>query len=430
MTKQHRRAFLATVGLGSAALAGCTGSLDFGNGDDDGDDGNDDENGNGGDDGSDVEDDYEESDVTAPAIASGDLVDDFEELAWHPMDDDHTTVEESDDALVGDHSMLVESDDESQAGAFRVFRDGLDIEGQHLSFAVKVDSPLPARVILEARAPGRSDQLTSARSIPTEFDGWMRVEAGWTGERGEPNLGNIQELRIWVEPRQGAEGSISFQVDDMRATESGDQGYVVLTFDDSVESQYTTALPMLEERGWPGVAAIIPNSLHRPNRLTLDHCREMRDAGWDVSAHPHEALPEFDSSEDRVHYLQNARDYIANRIHEEGARHYFAPYNRMDAESIHDVREVYETSFIFGGQPGAAPPAEGHMLSRVNGHNASELTRMFDLAADYNQVVFTMVHGVGDGDLDDVSEEAFEELLDEIEARDLEVVTVSELLDD
>ena len=40
-----------------------------------------------------------------------------------------------------------------------------------------------------------------------------------------------------------------------------------------------------------------------------------------------------------------------------------------------------------------------------------------------------MVHGVGDGDLDDVTEEEFEELLDEIDSHDLEVVTVSELFD-
>jgi peptidoglycan/xylan/chitin deacetylase (PgdA/CDA1 family) len=427
MTKQHRRTFITTVGIGTAALAGCTGSLDFGNGDED-DNANGDENGNGED--QIPDDEYDEEDVTAPAIASGDLIDDFEESEWIPLNDEHTTVERSDDALVGDHALHIESDDEDEpAGAYRIFRDGLDIEGQHLSLAVKVESPLPARVVLEARAPGQSDMLTSVRSIPTEFDGWLRMEGGWTSERGEPDLSTIRELRIYVQPRNDAEGSGNFMIDDLRATESGDQGYAVLTFDDGVASQYTHALPILEERGWPGVAAIIPGSLNRENRLSTEQCRELRDAGWDISAHPHSALPEFDSSEERIDYLQDARDYIANRIDEDGARHYFAPYNRMDAASIEDVREVYETSFIFGGQPGAAPPAEGHLLSRVNGHDASALSGMFDLAAKYNQVVYTMVHGVGDGDLDDVTEEEFEELLDEIDSHDLEVVTVSELFD-
>ena len=324
--------------------------------------------------------------------------------------------------------MLVEFDEEDVAGAFRTFSGGLDITGKDVSFAVQVESPRPARVVLEILAPGRSDQLTSVRTVMREFDGWLRMEGGYTGERGEPNLGNVQEIRIYVQSRGDAEGPIRFRVDDLRATERAEQGKVVLTFDDSVESQYTTALPMLEERGWPGVTAIIPDSLNQPNRLSLDQCRQLRDAGWDVSAHPHTALPEMDP-EERVNYLQNARNYIANRIHDDGARHYFAPYNRMDSDSLEAVREVYETSFIHGGQPNAGHPTDGHLLSRVNGHDAGAIVTMLDLAAEYNQTLVTMVHGVGDGELDDVTVEEFEALLDAIGERDLEVVTVSDLID-
>lgn len=425
MTKQHRRAFLATIGLGSAALAGCTGSLDFGNGNDD--------NGNQGnetDDGNDVDgNDDTPADVTAPAIADGESIDDFEEIEWQPIYD-HTTVEASDEALVGDGAMVVEADTTEAIGAYRVFPDGLDVEGKDLSVAIKIESPPPARVVLEARAPGRSDQLTSARSIPSEFTGWFRMEAGWTGKRGEPNLGNVQELRLYVQPHSGTDPTTRFRVDDLRATERGDQGYVVLSFDDAVQNQYTTAMPMLEERGWPGVAAIIPDSINQPDRLTTEQCREMRSAGWDIAAHPHRALPDMDADE-RVGYLEDARDYIANRIDEDGAKHYFAPYNRMDADSIEAVREVFDSSYIHGGQPNIAPPTDGHMVSRVNGYALDEIPRLLDLAAEYNQAVVTLVHGVGntDSDLNDISEEDFETLLDEIESRDLEVVTASELFD-
>ncbi len=424
MTKQHRRTFLTTVGLGTAALAGCTGSLD-GLGGDDGS--TDDDNGtdNGNDDNGSTS-----TDVTAPAIADGESIDDFEEIEWQPIYD-HTTVEANDDALVGEQSMAVEADTTEAIGAYRVFSDGLDVEGKDLSVAIKIESPTPARVVLEARAPGRSDQLTSARSIPSEFTGWFRMEAGWTGKRGEPNLGNVQELRLYVQPHSDAEGSTRFGVDDLRATERADQGYVVLTFDDAVQNQYTTAMPMLEERGWPGVAAVIPDSLNQPDRLTTDQCRELRDAGWDVASHPHTALPDMDSHEERVDYLEDARDLIANRIDEDGARHYFAPYNRMDADSLEAVREVFDSSFLHGGQPNAAPPTDGHMVSRVNGYALDEVPDLLDLAAEYNQALVTLVHGVGntDSELNDITEDEFATLLDEIESRDLEVVTASELFD-
>ncbi len=418
MTKQHRRAFLATVGLGSAALAGCTGSLDFGSDDND-DDGNTtdpDENG-----------DEAPENVTPPAITGGDLIDGFEEIEWQPMFE-HTSVGAG-DPLVGEGSLLVESDAE-QAGAYRSFPDGLDIEGKQLSLAVRVDSPLPADVTVEVRAPGGSDRLTSTRRIPSEYGGWLRMEVGWTGRRGEPNLANVSDIRVYAGPDGDAEGPIRFTLDDLRATESADGGYVVITFDDAVQNQYTTALPMLEERGWPGVAAVIPGSLNNPDRLTLGQCREMRDAGWDISAHGGTALPELDDDE-RVETLEETQSYIANRIGEEGARHYFAPYNRMDAASMADVREVYDSSFIFGGHPNVAPPTDGHMLSRVNGHALDAIPELLDLAADYNQVLVTAVHGVGvtDSDLNDITEAEFETLLDEIESRDLKVITASELFD-
>ncbi|MFC7221785.1 polysaccharide deacetylase family protein [Halalkalicoccus sp. GCM10025322] len=428
---QNRRRFLATLGLGTATLAGCMDALgsadsDENDGEPSGNETDEDENGSGNEDGN------GNREIVAPAIEAGELVDDFEEIEWNPMYD-HTTVSSDDECLVGESSMLVESESRDVAGVFRAFSEGQDFFGKDLSFAVRVESPLPARVVLDVRAPGASDRLVSARSIPGEFDGWLRVEGGYTGKRGEPNLGNVQELRIYVEPRGDAEGPIRFRIDDLRATERSDQGKVVLTFDDSVESQYTTALPMLEERGWSGVAAIIPDSLNQPGRLTINQCRKLRDAGWDVSAHPHTALPEMDSDE-RVEYLQNAHDYIANRISEDGARHYFAPYNRMDAASIADVREVFETSFTFGGQPNIAPPLDGHMLPRVNGHDADDIATLLDLTAEYCQVLTLMVHGVGDTEsensLNDVTEEDFEAVLDAIESRDLEVVTVSDLVDD
>jgi hypothetical protein len=152
MTKQHRRTFLTTVGLGSAALAGCIGSLDTdgdGNGDDNDNDDTTDPNGTDGSNGTPRE-------VTAPAIAEGESIDDFEGIEWHPLYD-HTTVEASDETLVGDGAMAVEADTTESIGAYRVFPDGLDVEGKDLSVAIKIESPLPARVVLEARArPERS----------------------------------------------------------------------------------------------------------------------------------------------------------------------------------------------------------------------------------------------------------------------------------
>lgn len=424
-SSQNRRRFLATLGVSTAAFAGCVGSLnDSSDPNDNGSDG-----GNGDDPGSDNSGDDANQQVTPPAITDGELIDGFEgEIEWASMYD-HTTVRGHDDALVGDQAMLVESDNKEVTGAFRAFSEGQDFSGKDLSLAVRVDSPKGARVTLEIRAPGTSDKLTSIRSVPSEFDGWLRMDGGYTGKRGEPNLGNVQVLRVYVRPRGGTKGSIRFWLDDLRATQRGDRGKVIISFDDGVESQYTTACPLLKERGWAGVAGVIPDALNVSGRLSMSQLRKMRDAGWDVSAHGGTALPEMNGDE-RIDHLRSARTYLENRGFEDGAGYYFAPYNRMDLASIKDVREVYDASFIHGAQPSAVPPTADHMVSRINGHDIEGVSEMLDLAAEYNQLIVTLVHGIGDtsNDLNDISKADFEKLLGEIEARNLDVVTVSELM--
>ncbi|MFC7006613.1 hypothetical protein [Halalkalicoccus salilacus] len=161
---QNRRRFLATLGLGTATLAGCMDALgsadsDENDGEPSGNETDEDENGSGNEDGN------GNREIVAPAIEAGELVDDFEEIEWNPMYD-HTTVSSDDECLVGESSMLVESESRDVAGVFRAFSEGQDFFGKDLSFAVRVESPLPARVVLDVRAPGASDRLVSARSIP------------------------------------------------------------------------------------------------------------------------------------------------------------------------------------------------------------------------------------------------------------------------
>lgn len=424
----NRRRFLATLGVSSAALAsaGCIDSL--GSTTDDQNGNSSDDNGNGSDNGDDGTDSGKQ--VTPPAITDGESIDDFEEIEWTPMYD-HTSVSGDNDALVGEQSMFVESSNKEVAGAFRAFSEGQDFSGKDLSLAIRVKSPRPAQVTLEIRAPGSSDKLTSTRSIPSEFDGWLRMDGGYTGKRGEPNLGNVQVLRLYVRPRGDASGPIRFWVDDLRTTQRGNRGKVILTFDDGVENQYTTALPMLEERGWAGVAAVIRDSLNVPGRLSMSQLREMRDAGWDISAHGGTALPEMEEGKRREN-LKEARNYLENRGFKESAGYYFAPYNRMDAASLKDVRAVYDASFIHGGQSNAVPPTTSHMVSRINGHALDGVADLLDLAEEYNQLVVTLVHGIGDisSDRNDISKADLGILLNEIETRDLEVVTVSELMNE
>ncbi|MFC7223932.1 polysaccharide deacetylase family protein [Halalkalicoccus sp. GCM10025322] len=497
----NRRRFLAAVGTGALAFAaGCT---DQGSGDGEGN-GTGENGSTGNETGSEDGGGSGSQSVTPPAINHGEVVSDFDEDLdeWAALDGEMTADDE--EFLTGSRTVRIENDG-ATAGIARSYPDGLDIEGHHLSLAVRVDQPRPARVTVRLLAPGQSDQLWSTRTILSPYEGWLRMDVGYTGQRGEPFLDDIQEVQITLDDpsatsggesdaegsaedlnesggtgaagneteagdggsgvegnesdnesgsdaglslaidpllqmegneSEDADGGIRFWVDDLRMTPKASQGYVMLVFDDGVETQYTNVFPMFQERDMQGVLAVIPPSLNRPGRLYIDQLREMRDAGWDVSAQAErsEGLAEM-SPEEAREALKSDQEYLDNRGFPDGSRSHFVPFHNVDQEVVDIAREYYELNSYFGGTPNAVPFTDPMHLSRVDMHALEGFTSMIDIAAQHNQLAIGLAHGVApedeidDDPYADMTTEQLTELLDYIEQSDVQLVTASDLLD-
>ncbi|WP_331233358.1 polysaccharide deacetylase family protein [Natronorarus salvus] len=463
-----RRTFLGAIGAASVGLAGCS----DGNGDDPDDTDDDDPDDTGDDDpddtGDDDPDDDEETpeepeDVTPPAIGHGTLVSDFSEdlESWIAMTGDGVVDGDEEAALVGETAALVRGEGE-RAGVFRAF-DEFDAADQHVSFAVSLEEPMGGHVNVEILAPFQSDSVITRRRIPRELDGWMRMDVGYTQDRGEPDFGSIEEMRIWVDAADGGDDdeevddevdtddiveddaeetddendvdepeemdeTVRFLVDDLRSTPAADRGQVMFTFNGGFESHYTTLFDVMQDRDLQGVIGIVPPTVNVGGRLSIDQMREMRDAGWDMASFPlrNDALPEMESEEKRQ-VIEGDQSYLEGRGFEEGSRTFIAPYNRIDAEALEVVREVHDCSITFGGSLNAAPPADPHMLSRINAADFGPVEQFTGLAERHNQLLVLSLDEVGDdGDLD---EEEFEDLLDFLEDSELDILTASEMLD-
>lgn len=455
----NRRHFLAAVGTGTFALAGCTDQLGGLGGSDDDDDAG--ENGEE-DDGILDDDNGEEGQATPPAIDQGELVSDFDEDIddWFALSGELSADDEN--MLTGSQTIRIDGEEgEGAAGIARSFPDGLDMEGHHLSLAVRVDNPRPARVTVRIMAPGQADQLWSTRTVLGPYEGWQRMDVGYTGQRGEPFLDDVQEIQITLDDPNASDGDaeddeqadaaeeeaegdddnggngdgITFFVDDLRMTPAASQGYVMLTFDDGVETQYENAYPILEDRDMQGVVAVNPNSLNRDGRLTIDQLREMRDSGWDVSSHPEAGFDDLDDTEATQASIEESYEYLDNRGFPDGARSMFVPYHRTNEEIVEITREYHDLSAYFGGTTSNVPFTDPLHLSRVDMHDLDGFTSLVDMAAEHNQLAIGLAHGVvpedeiDDDPLADMTTEQLEELLDYIEESDVQVVTGSDLLD-
>ncbi|SFL69912.1 Peptidoglycan/xylan/chitin deacetylase, PgdA/CDA1 family [Halogranum rubrum] len=364
------------------------------------------------------------------AFTRGELVEDFESFEDSNWGTIGGTIEtDTDEVYAGSQSLHMSNENGNVAGIFKAFPDGLDLTKHDLSIAVKLDKPVRGKFAAEIIAPARSDMLTSKRFIPKELNGWTRIDLGYTGKKGEPVLEAVQELRLMVQSEEGT--PIDVRIDDLRKIPKPKKGKVMLQFDDAVTSQYEVAFKEMQKRGWGGGIAIIPDAINSEGNITTGQMREMRDAGWDMMAHPQvpNPLPSYSEAKQRQ-MIQQAKKYLELKGFPKGARHFVAPYNRVSETTLDIVSEFHETGFMFGACPNnAQQPSNMHAISRVMGKDPRGTRRILNIAEAYNQLVVVQFHDIGEGDDYEISPEDFKGVLDHIEKKDMDVITPSDLID-
>lgn len=410
--KTTRRAFLAVTGT-SAALAGCMDRLEgLTGGTNAGTDKPGDKPG-----------DTPQSTDQPSQGSGGQVVDDFEDMGpWGTIRGKATADKKS--VYAGSQSVRLENKSGGTAGIFRSFPDGLDLTKHDLSLAVKLEKPAAGKIAVELLAPGRSDHLVSKRYIVKPLDDWFRVDLGYTGKRGNPELSSVQELRIQL---TNQDGPVRYWVDDLRKTKKPNKGKVLITFDDAHATQYDMGFKELQKRNWPGTAFVIPDSINSTDNLSIGQLREMRDAGWDISSHPQNSKPLTAYSKDKQRKLiKDAKQYLVQKGFPDGARFFAAPYNMVSGDTVKLVEEFHEYGFTFGGCPSTVPPTGRATISRILGRDLQGSRRVLNLADQFNQLVVLNYHAIGQQH--NVTKEDFVHILDHIKKKDVDVITPSQLL--
>lgn len=132
-------------------------------------------------------------------------------------------------------------------------------------------------------SPTPEDQI-----LPTG-GGWVVVDLGFgdAATTGLPDRGAVERLRLRVNAPKGGPTTLHANgVACYPEPEPWPDGVVSITFDDSLEDQYTTSRPILDAYGFPATAYIIRDRIGRPGRLTLDQLHRLEDySGWEVAGH-------------------------------------------------------------------------------------------------------------------------------------------------
>jgi peptidoglycan/xylan/chitin deacetylase (PgdA/CDA1 family) len=336
---------------------------------------------------------------------------------------------DDDTSFTGTQSLRIEAGPENERAAASLdLPGGVDLSERDVSLAVRTGTDNPAsNVIVQLFAPDARNRIDHWQHL-TPGPGWKRLDLGPTRVVGDPDLEDVRRLRI-VSYTGGGE-RVRFNADAVRTTPKLDQGYVLLTFDDNLLSQYETAFPLTEEYGFPGVIGVIPGTGSKEGHVGIDDLSEMHDAGWDVVSHPQRAEPLPDLSEaDRRAAFEESKRWLLDHGFEDGSRFVIWPYGVTDGATLDLGGTFHAMGFSGGVHPSGCPLMGPLSVSRVNGDNVERTRKMIDYALEYNQVAVVMYHPIGTSDRR-VSAEQFEATLQYLDDNDASVVTASHLWDE
>lgn len=407
---RDRRSFVTTLAaVGTAGMAGCLSSLP----------------------------EWDAADGTADADPTGDDADELdlpgepvEQFAdldgWVSMLDAGSIEAATDDPYVGSQSAGLRADEDTESAA--TYKTGLDLDLSDgaLSMAVRFTEREQLHLVFEVYAPNSRNAYEFERTLTGPTERWVRVDFGTADVDGDPDLESVEEFRISAHRRGDASGPIDCRIDDVRVVDRPSRGRVMFLFDGTLESHYTTALEHMESYDFAGTEAVIGDAVGEGGRLDLSQLDALDDAGWDMVSRPNTGAQYLhEIPRDRQEGLiRDNKAFLENYGFEDGAAYFVTPRNVLGAESMDLVREYHEGAFRYGGGPNALPLTDPHNVGVFSGTDGDTTQELVDNAAASGQLAVLHFDEIGP---DGYPESAFEDLLAYVDARDVDVVTATEL---
>ncbi len=225
-----------------------------------------------------------------------------------------------------------------------------------------------------------------------------------------------------------------------------DPPMLIMTFDDSLATEYTNGLPIAAARGVPCTSYTISGVIgtdYGGERLTWEQLHEMRAAGWGIEDHTynhHIPITDLSDAELLLDLQMSDAAFVAAGL--PPPEHISYPGTVADERTVNIIDDFRVTgrgyskrqnldvrTIIEWDEPQYWDDPHGwyriDQLS-VNGDVLSEeLITAIDRAAEEGTALFLYTHGIGDvGEVSTLSQQAFGDLLDYTLAKGFDPITV------
>ncbi len=354
--------------------------------------------------------------------------DDFEDISeWDvPIG---TLSADADRTYTGSQSARLESGDgDDQVRVVRDLETPRDLSGTRPALALATEEQ--ADIVVQLLDED-GDRIDFRQRIHTDTS-LVQCNFGIDTIDGEPDWSAVSEVQIirWT----GEDDKGAVWVDDLRFVDAPETGQVMLQFDGGYETDYTRALPILEEYDFPAVSFLTTGRIREADgdegeHLVRDQVTALADAGWTIGSHSaHGAdLTDLSSDRDPETEVSDAVAWLEDAGFESGARYFSYPYGRYDGATLEAVTAHHDLAFA-GRYPSQGAAANPYLCSRVTAPDADEARSILDLTAERGGIT-----SLAFGELDDDAESTLAETVDylaELEsAGELEVILPSDVED-
>ncbi|RZH67980.1 polysaccharide deacetylase family protein [Natrinema altunense] len=354
--------------------------------------------------------------------------DDFEDISeWDvPIG---TLSADADRTYTGSQSARLESGDgDDQVRVVRDLETPRDLSGTRPALALATEEQ--ADIVVQLLDED-GDRIDFRQRIHTDTS-LVQCNFGIDTIDGEPDWSAVSEVQIirWT----GEDDKGAVWVDDLRFVDAPETGQVMLQFDGGYETDYTRALPILEEYDFPAVSFLTTGRIREADgdegeHLVRDQVTALADAGWTIGSHSaHGAdLTDLSSDRDPETEVSDAVAWLEDAGFESGAQYFSYPYGRYDRATLEAVMAHHDLAFA-GRYPSQGAAANPYLCSRVTAPDADEARSILDLTAERGGIT-----SLAFGELDDDAESTLAETVDylaELEsAGELEVILPSDVED-
>ena len=252
---------------------------------------------------------------------------------------------------------------------------------------------------------------------------------------GSPDTSRVDGVQVRVTDRGTGEAATVW-FNGIALVQRNDRGIVTIAFDDGYDSDYTHARPVLDRYHFPATSYVVGSLVGGPGRLSVAQLKNLQDLnGWDIASHSytHSNLTERAGSEIDTDLDLSKQFLVQNGLYR-GSEHFAYPNGIFDSDELRSlVQKYFKTARTALGPSETLPPSDPHRLRAmmiVNTTPPAEVSQQVQAAIAGGDWLILVFHKIVDSNADDDSEylkSNFEQIVDDIASRGVEVMTVSEV---